>query len=212
MRRARLRAPPYRPGLHPGHHKEPSVPTFDMAICASLVRELTAISVAAAQAIRRSNWERDGVRIKGDASPVTAADEAAEAVIADGLARLEPVLPVISEERAEHETPAIAGASFFLVDPLDGTREFIAGRRRIHHQYRPDLRRCADPRRHRRAGARVDLAWNRRPRRRAAGIFRTGDVAAAGHPCTLAPRAGAARHGEPLASRPANASLSRWLA
>jgi 3'(2'), 5'-bisphosphate nucleotidase len=99
-----------------------------MAIYASLVRELTAISVAAAQAIRRSNWERDGVRIKGDASPVTAADEAAEAVIADGLARLEPVLPVISEERAERETPAIAGASFFLVDPLDGTREFIAGR------------------------------------------------------------------------------------
>ena len=113
-----------------------------MALCASLVRELTAISVAAAQAIRRSNWERDGVRIKGDASPVTAADEAAEAVIADGLARLEPVLPVISEERAERETPAIEGRSFFLVDPLDGTREFIAGRERIHHQYRPDLRRC----------------------------------------------------------------------
>ena len=99
-----------------------------MALCASLVRELTTISVAAAQAIRRSNWERDGVRMKGDASPVTAADEAAEAVIADGLARLELVLPVISEERAERETPAIEGRSFFLVDPLDGTREFIAGR------------------------------------------------------------------------------------
>ena len=99
-----------------------------MAICAGLVRELTAISVAAAQAIRGSNWERDGVRIKGNASPVTAADEAAEAVIADGLARVEPALPVISEERAERETPAIEGRSFFLVDPLDGTREFIAGR------------------------------------------------------------------------------------
>jgi 3'(2'), 5'-bisphosphate nucleotidase len=104
------------------------VPTFDLAVCAGLVRELTAISVTAAEAIRRSNWESGGVRIKGDETPVTAADEAAEAVIRDGLARLDPLLPVVSEERAEREMPAIEGTSFFLVDPLDGTREFIAGR------------------------------------------------------------------------------------
>jgi 3'(2'), 5'-bisphosphate nucleotidase len=60
---------------------------------------------------------------------VTAADEAAEAIICNGLKRLAPDVPVISEERAAREKPKpIAGGSYFLVDPLDGTREFIAGR------------------------------------------------------------------------------------
>jgi 3'(2'), 5'-bisphosphate nucleotidase len=104
------------------------VPRSDIAIRAALADELTAISIAAADAIRRSHWEREGARIKADASPVTAADEAAEAVIRDGLARLDPVTPVISEEAAEREPPKLTGTSFFLVDPLDGTREFIAGR------------------------------------------------------------------------------------
>jgi 3'(2'), 5'-bisphosphate nucleotidase len=110
------------------HFKEPSVPSSDIAIRAALTGELTAISVAAADAIRRSHWQGEGVRIKADESPVTAADEAAEAVIRDRLARLDPLTPVISEERAEREPPTLRGASFFLVDPLDGTREFIAGR------------------------------------------------------------------------------------
>jgi 3'(2'), 5'-bisphosphate nucleotidase len=104
------------------------VPHSDITIRAALLDELTAISIAAAGAIRRSNWERGGVRIKDDATPVTAADEAAEAVICNALARLEPSLPIISEERAEREPPKIHGQSYFLVDPLDGTREFIAGR------------------------------------------------------------------------------------
>ncbi len=104
------------------------MPTSDIAVRAALAGALTAISVAAADAIRRSRWERGGVRIKADESPVTAADDAAEAVIRDGLARLDPLLPVISEERAEREPPTVKGASYFLVDPLDGTREFIAGR------------------------------------------------------------------------------------
>ena len=103
------------------------MPLFDAAICTALMGELTAISVAAAEAIRRSAWQ-GGVRIKADESPVTLADEAAEAVIRDRLARLEPALPIISEEAAEGGAPAIDSASFFLVDPLDGTREFIAGR------------------------------------------------------------------------------------
>lgn len=102
------------------------MPAFDIATCAALLDELTALTVAAAEAIRRSHLA--GVRIKADNSPVTAADEAAEAVIRDGLARLEPALPIISEEQADREQPRIEGASFFLVDPLDGTREFIAGR------------------------------------------------------------------------------------
>ena len=59
---------------------------------------------------------------------MTAADEAAEAVIRDGLAHLSPVLPIISEEEAERERPDITGGNYFLVDPLDGTKEFISGR------------------------------------------------------------------------------------
>ena len=63
-----------------------------------------------------------------DRSPVTAADHAAEAVILAGLARELPGVPVVSEEAAGHaRRPALAD-SFFLVDPLDGTREFLAGR------------------------------------------------------------------------------------
>ena len=63
-------------------------------------------------------------RYKSDASPVTAADEAANAVLVAGLADLYPHLPVISEEdQASHNLAP--DDLFFLVDPLDGTREFI---------------------------------------------------------------------------------------
>jgi 3'(2'), 5'-bisphosphate nucleotidase len=66
------------------------------------------------------------VRGKADASPVTAADEQAEAVILAGLQRLAPGIPVVAEESvAAGRVPDIGGGSFFLVDPLDGTREFV---------------------------------------------------------------------------------------
>ncbi|HVM85268.1 MAG TPA: 3'(2'),5'-bisphosphate nucleotidase CysQ [Candidatus Binatia bacterium] len=64
---------------------------------------------------------------KADRSPVTEADTAAEAVILEALAKLAPDLPVIAEEQAASGgLPADAAARFFLVDPLDGTKEFIA--------------------------------------------------------------------------------------
>jgi 3'(2'), 5'-bisphosphate nucleotidase len=67
------------------------------------------------------------VREKADASPVTAADEAAEAVILEGLAELAPSIPVVAEERiAAGEVPELHGRPFWLVDPLDGTKEFIS--------------------------------------------------------------------------------------
>jgi 3'(2'), 5'-bisphosphate nucleotidase len=104
------------------------VPTLDAAACADLVDALTRITAHAAKAILDFGISA-GVRSKADGSPVTAADEAAEAIICDGLKRLAPAVPVISEERAAREKPKpIAGGSYFLVDPLDGTREFIAGR------------------------------------------------------------------------------------
>ncbi len=101
--------------------------TLDSAACAELVEAMTVMSLTAADAIRRSHGQ-GSVRIKPDGSPVTAADEAAEAVICDGLAHLAPALPVVSEEQAERAKPVITSASFILVDPLDGTREYIAGR------------------------------------------------------------------------------------
>src|SRR5208282_4464176 len=65
------------------------------------------------------------VRDKSDASPVTAADERAEAIILAALAKLTPSIPVVSEEAAAAgRTPAVA-ERFWLVDPLDGTKEFI---------------------------------------------------------------------------------------
>jgi len=107
---------------------EPSLPAFDIAECTEFMAELTRIGERAAQAIR--DWAGNApIHNKADGSPVTAADEAAEAVICEGLVRLTPQVPIISEEQAERPKPQ-AGAEdrYFLVDPLDGTREFIAGR------------------------------------------------------------------------------------
>lgn len=65
------------------------------------------------------------VERKSDASPVTAADRDAEAVLLAALAHVAPGIPVVAEEAvAAGNIPAI-GDTFFLVDPLDGTREFI---------------------------------------------------------------------------------------
>lgn len=67
------------------------------------------------------------VRGKGDASPVTEADERAEAVILAGLAQMAPEIPVVAEESvAAGRTPDVSGGRFWLVDPLDGTKEFIS--------------------------------------------------------------------------------------
>lgn len=63
---------------------------------------------------------------KGDGSPVTVADETAEAIILDALARAAPGIPVVAEESvAAGRVPAI-GERFILVDPLDGTKEFLS--------------------------------------------------------------------------------------
>ena len=61
---------------------------------------------------------------KADGSPLTAADMAAHDVIVAGLQRLSPDIAIISEEN-KHNPPVAADAPFWLVDPLDGTKEFI---------------------------------------------------------------------------------------
>jgi 3'(2'), 5'-bisphosphate nucleotidase len=68
------------------------------------------------------------VRDKADASPVTVADEAAEKIILEDLAAIAPDVAVVAEESvAAGRVPVIADR-FFLVDPLDGTREFVSRR------------------------------------------------------------------------------------
>ncbi|MDL2400671.1 3'(2'),5'-bisphosphate nucleotidase CysQ [Rhizobium mayense] len=69
------------------------------------------------------------VALKQDMSPVTIADERAERIILEHLARDFPDIPAIAEESvAAGKVPDIGGRPFFLVDPLDGTREFIEHR------------------------------------------------------------------------------------
>lgn len=91
---------------------------------ALLLPRFVAIAAAAGAAIVAVRDRPHAVTAKDDGSPLTEADLAAEAVIAAGLARDCPGLPVVSEEDAARASPP-AGAAFILVDPLDGTREFL---------------------------------------------------------------------------------------
>ena len=93
-----------------------------------LLDELTTIVSMAAAAILDACTHSLDARTKADHSPVTAADHAGEAVILEGLARLLPGACVVSEEAVARAPPASIAASFVLVDPLDGTRELLAGR------------------------------------------------------------------------------------
>jgi 3'(2'), 5'-bisphosphate nucleotidase len=80
-------------------------------------------AAAAILAVPRLDLNR---RDKPDASPVTAADDASETVILAGLERLLPEVPVVSEETTGNRPFEGLGGRFVIVDPLDGTREFLA--------------------------------------------------------------------------------------
>jgi 3'(2'), 5'-bisphosphate nucleotidase len=68
------------------------------------------------------------VQSKADASPVTVADEAAEKIILADLAAIAPGVPVVAEEAVAAGKVPVVADRFFLVDPLDGTKEFISRR------------------------------------------------------------------------------------
>ena len=74
-------------------------------------------------------WRQDlAVELKADASPVTAADLAAHRLLAEGLGQLAAEIPVLSEEACEIALEQRSRwTRWWLVDPLDGTKEFIAG-------------------------------------------------------------------------------------
>jgi 3'(2'), 5'-bisphosphate nucleotidase len=92
----------------------------------ALLAELTTLVSAAAAAILAARAVSLDPRAKADLSPVTAADHAAEAVLIEGLARVLPGVSIISEEMTA--LPERLSDTFILVDPLDGTRELLAGR------------------------------------------------------------------------------------
>ena len=111
-------------GAPPNGRVSPSA--ADRQAAARLLAPLTALVARAGQAILAVDRKAMSVAGKSDGSPVTDADLASDRIIADGLAVIAPDVPVVSEERTSQRLSS--SNTFFLVDPLDGTREFIAGR------------------------------------------------------------------------------------
>ncbi|MEG6507372.1 3'(2'),5'-bisphosphate nucleotidase CysQ [Methyloligella sp. 2.7D] len=100
------------------------MPDFDFETACTV---LLGANLEAGACIMRHYASDVAVETKADNSPVTLADGDAERVLLPALAKLAPDIPVVSEESAK-ELDADRGARFFLVDPLDGTKEFIKKR------------------------------------------------------------------------------------
>ncbi|KLV51086.1 3'(2'),5'-bisphosphate nucleotidase [Aeromonas caviae] len=91
------------------------------------ISELEPIARAAGEAIMSIYRQPFAVEYKQDESPLTAADKGAHEVIVQALARLTPDIPVLSEESSLEVMAARLGWSrYWLVDPLDGTKEFVS--------------------------------------------------------------------------------------
>ena len=92
----------------------------------ALLHQVGTLARRAGEAILDIYRQDFDVELKDDRSPLTAADLAAQQVIAEGLAQLEPVLPMVSEEASQVPwEQRRAWTRHWLVDPLDGTREFV---------------------------------------------------------------------------------------
>ncbi|MGD1888833.1 MAG: 3'(2'),5'-bisphosphate nucleotidase CysQ [Cohaesibacteraceae bacterium] len=90
-----------------------------------LARALADLASKAGKAVMDIYADGFKVEDKADGSPLTEADLAADAIIAQGLADIAPSIPLLSEETAHGTSPDSLGDLFFVVDPLDGTREFV---------------------------------------------------------------------------------------
>lgn len=91
----------------------------------AIVVGLLALSLAAGKEVMRIYHGAHSARRKEDDSPVTEADLSSEAIILKGLQNLAPEIPVVSEEQTAMGKTKAPGQRFFLVDPLDGTKEFL---------------------------------------------------------------------------------------
>jgi 3'(2'), 5'-bisphosphate nucleotidase len=90
-----------------------------------LVEGLTLAVADAAEAILAIGRDAIDVRTKANATPVTAADERSQSLLIEAVERLMPGIDVVAEEMAS--LPAFPGDPFVLIDPLDGTKEYVAG-------------------------------------------------------------------------------------
>ena len=93
----------------------------------SLLPEVLRIVEAAGTAILEVYASGHDVEYKADDSPITRADRAAHDILSAGLRQLTPDIPVLSEESAAEHAPGVRHrwSDFWLIDPLDGTKEFI---------------------------------------------------------------------------------------
>jgi 3'(2'), 5'-bisphosphate nucleotidase len=94
----------------------------------ALLRQVRPLVADAGRAILEVYAGEHGVEFKVDESPITRADRAAHEILSAGLQRIAPGVPVLSEESAAEHAPEVRRAwrEFWLVDPLDGTREFVS--------------------------------------------------------------------------------------
>ena len=108
--------------IHPDAHQF----NLDLAGSDEIALFLASAAVEAGPAVM-SVFEQGGeIWWKGDGSPVTLADQRAEAIICGKLAQIVPPVSVVAEESATSGKPAAVGERFLLVDPLDGTKEFLS--------------------------------------------------------------------------------------
>jgi len=99
---------------------------------ADILAEIERLALAAGRAVMETFRSKFAVECKPDDSPVTEADQAAEKIILQGLrARFPDIKCVAEEECSAGDHPRELGQAFFLIDPLDGTREFV----NRHHDF-----------------------------------------------------------------------------
>ncbi len=93
-----------------------------------LLETFQSAALSAGRVVLDLYQHQPAVKVKADQTPVTEADERAEQMILHRLRQDAPDIPVIAEEEVAQGTIRQIGSVFILVDPLDGTREFIAQR------------------------------------------------------------------------------------
>ncbi|HEV2602737.1 MAG TPA: 3'(2'),5'-bisphosphate nucleotidase CysQ [Microvirga sp.] len=101
-----------------------AVMTPDQQQADAISEDLAQIALKAGRLLQMLQAAAGNHRIKSDGSPTTQADLAAEHLIIEALGEMWPGIPVIAEETSNAEQP---DKFFFLVDPLDGTRDYISG-------------------------------------------------------------------------------------
>src|SRR5690606_5943402 len=126
-RRATCRCAPSRKPMSPWRHYDTRPIVNEPIATDELLDALCGIARHAGSAIMDVYGnESVAVELKNDRSPLTAADRAAHGIIRDALAALVPPSPLLSEESPADEVTARRGwPRYWLVDPLDGTKEFL---------------------------------------------------------------------------------------